>query len=133
MLGFDSEYRNCASDPELVRVSASEQRILLTRDRELLKHSAVTRGYWVRQTDSHHQLAEVVQRFDLNRSFRPFTRCMACNTLLRPAAKAEIRHLIAGRTAELYDDFLQCPGCGRVYWKGSHWRRMQQWIQELVS
>src|SRR5438105_136397 len=83
MLGFDVAYRSCAMDPELVRESAEEKRILLTRDRGLLKHSAVTHGYWVRETDSRLQVAEVFQRFDLARGVRPFTRCMACNGLLR--------------------------------------------------
>ena len=64
--------------------------ILLTRDRGLLKHSAVTRGYWLRETDSRRQAAEVVNRFDLARSLRPFTRCMACNESLRPVSKSDV-------------------------------------------
>jgi uncharacterized protein len=133
MVGFDTAYRNCASDPELVQESAREGRILLTRDRGLLKHSAVSRGYWLRATGSRRQVAEVVARFDLARSFRPFTRCMACNQLLRAAAKAEVRYRLPPRTAELYDEFLECPGCARVYWKGSHYRRMLRWIEEMQA
>jgi uncharacterized protein with PIN domain len=131
MLGFDTAYRNCASDPQLVATSVEEHRILLTRDRGLLKHSALTHGYWLRQTDSRRQAAEVIERFDLRRALRPFTRCMACDTPLRPASKAEVRNRLPPRTAELYNEFQDCPGCGRVYWKGSHHRRMQQWIEEL--
>jgi len=126
MLGFDTVYRNCASDPELVALSSSEQRILLTRDRGLLMHSAVTRGYWLRETDSGRQAQEIVSRFDLARLFRPFTRCMACNATLRPVPKTEIRGRVPPRTLELYDEFLECSGCARVYWKGSHYRRMLQ-------
>ena len=131
MLGFDSLYRNDASDPELVRTSCDEERVLLTRNRGLLMHSAITRGYWLRATDSRRQAAEVVRRFDLGGAFRPFTRCMACNTLLEPANKREIAHRLPSRIAELHEEYLQCPGCRRVYWKGSHYARMQTWIQEL--
>lgn len=133
MLGFDTFYRSCYSDPELVRVSSEQHRILLTRDRGLLKHSAVTHGYWLRETDSKRQAAEIIRRFDLSLSIRPFTRCMGCNSLLRPATKNEVLQLLPQRTAELYDEFQRCSQCGRVYWKGSHYRRMLQWIHQLVA
>ena len=131
MLGFDTAYRNCASDPELVRTSADEQRILLTRDRGLLKHSAVTRGYWLRETDSRLQTAEAVGRFDLARGFRPFTRCMACNEMLRVASREEVSGRILPAVAERYTEFRDCPACRRLYWQGSHYLRMQHWIEQL--
>jgi uncharacterized protein with PIN domain len=131
MLGFDTAYRNCASDPELVRTSADEHRILLTRDRGLLKHSAVTRGYWLRETDSRLQTAEAVGRFDLARGFRPFTRCMACNEMLRVASREEVSGRILPAVAERYTEFRDCPACRRVYWQGSHYLRMQHWIEQL--
>ncbi len=133
MLGFDAAYRSCASDPELVRESVEQQRILLTRDRGLLKHSAVTHGYWVRETDSRKQAAEVVERFDLARQVRPFTRCMACNATLRAASKEEVRGRVPPRTWESCDEFQLCEECGRVYWRGSHYRRMRKWVEELAS
>jgi len=132
MLGFDTEYRNCASDAELVRISVEQERILLTRDRGLLKHSAVTRGYWLRQTDSRRQAAEVVGRFDLARSLGPFTRCMACNQRLRSVSKVEIHKRIPPRIAARHEEFRECPACRRVYWEGTHYQRMRRWIEELT-
>ena len=73
MLGLDAAYSNSATDAELVRVSVEERRILLTRDRNLLKHSALTHGYCLRETECRRQAAEVVKRFDLVRSLRPLT------------------------------------------------------------
>jgi uncharacterized protein with PIN domain len=133
MLGFDTLYRNCFTDPELTEASRRQHRILLTRDRGLLKHAAVAHGYWLRETDSRRQIAEIVQRFDLANSIQPFTRCMACNGILRDVSKEQIRHKLPSRTAELYDEFRECPNCGRVYWKGSHSQRMQRWIAELTA
>ena len=132
MLGLDAAYANCSTDPELVRVSCEEQRILLTRDRGLLKHGAVTRGYLVRHSDSRRQLAEVVARFDLTRSIRPFTRCMACNGALAQVAKEQVRSLLPPRTAAAYEEFRQCAGCSRLYWKGPHYRRMQRLVKEMT-
>ena len=133
MLGFDAVYHNRASDRELVCISTEQKRILLTRDRGLLKHSAVTHGYWVRETDSRHQAVEVVRRFDLGRSLHPFTRCLACNELLRAASKDDVCMRVPARVAEWCDEFQECGGCGRVYWRGSHYRRMRRWIEELAA
>lgn len=131
MLGFDTFYRNCASDAELARISAEEQRTLLTRDRGLLKHSAVTHGYWLRETDSKRQTEEVVKRFDLIRSVRPLTRCMACNELLRGIPETEVAGRVPSRVLEWCHAFRECADCRRVYWSGSHYRRMQRWIDDL--
>jgi len=133
MLGFDARYQSCFSDEDLARISAEERRILLTRDRELLKRGQVTHGYWLRQTDSRRQTAEILNRFDLASAIQPFMRCMACNGLLEDIAKDQVRERIPPLAAELHDEFRQCRGCGRVYWKGSHYRRMVTWIQQLIS
>jgi uncharacterized protein len=133
MLGFDALYRSCSTDAELVRVSSVERRILLTRDRGILKHNAVSHGYWLRETDSRRQAAELVQRFDLGGCIRPFTRCMACNGVTRPVSREEVRHLLLARTSELHDEFRRCQQCGRVYWKGTHYERMRRWIEELTA
>jgi AbrB family looped-hinge helix DNA binding protein len=133
MLGFDTLYRNCLDDAELARISATHHRTLLTRDRGLLKRGAVTHGYWLRATDSRAQLAEIVHRFDLARAIRPFTRCMACNGVLKPVAKAEVQRELPPRIAEAFDDFRQCDRCRRVFWQGSHYRRMQQQIEQLTA
>lgn len=133
MLGFDTVYRSCFTDPQLVEVSASERRILLTRDRGVLKYSAVTHGYWLRETDSWRQAAEVVKRFDLGRAIAPFTRCMACNGVLEPVAKEQVKNRVAPRVFESHDEFGRCPQCARVYWKGSHYERMRNWIAELIG
>jgi uncharacterized protein with PIN domain len=133
MLGFDTVYQSCFSDSDFVRISSTEHRILLTRDRGLLKHDAVTLGYCLREIDTRRQAAEIVKRFDLSNSIRPFTRCMACNGLLREAAKLEVGDRIPRRTRETYDEFRRCDRCGRVYWKGSHYAKMERWIAELTS
>jgi uncharacterized protein with PIN domain len=133
MLGFDALYTNCSGDPELVRASSEQQRILLTRDRGLLMHGDVTHGYCVRHTNSRRQLAEIVERFDLARSIQPFTRCMACNGVLVVLTKEQALSSLPPRIAASCDDFRRCPRCERTYWKGSHYRRMQRWISELAA
>jgi len=132
MLGFDAAYGNCSSDHELVRTSSEQQRILLTRDRGLLKHRAVTHGYLVRQTDSRRQIAEIVARYDLARCIKPFTRCMVCNGSLTQISKEQVQSVLPPRAATSSGELCRCLRCGRIYWMGSHYRRMQQWVNELI-
>lgn len=131
LLGFDSLYRADYHDAELARISCRERRILLTRDRALLKRSEVSHGYWVRETDPLAQLREVVVRFDLRRIVRPFSRCMRCNGPLLDVAKAEIADQLYERTRQEHDRFRRCASCGRIYWRGSHYERLCRLLANL--
>jgi uncharacterized protein len=133
LMGFDSLYRNNYPDEELARVSQAERRILLTRDRGLLKRSQVTHGYCVRATDPRQQLAEVFRRFDLQGAARPFTQCLRCNGRLRPVSKQAVRHLLSSATAERYEEYARCESCGKVYWPGTHYRRMQRLVDGVLA
>lgn len=132
MLGFDTIYRNDLDDDEIIEIAVRESRIILTRDKLLLRSKRITHGYYVRTTDKHEQLREVVQKFDLYSQFRSFTRCMTCNAELVPKKKEEIKHLIPPETLQSFDKFYFCPSCRKVYWKGSHFERMENYIRDLT-
>ena len=133
MLGFNSLYQNRCSDERLAELSHEEHRILLTRDVGLLKRGSVTHGYYLRTTQPRQQLVEVIHRFDLGRLANPFTRCLRCNTLLEKAEKDQVSHQLPGEVYLLHDRFLRCRDCGRAYWKGGHFRRMQQLIDAAIE
>ncbi len=133
MLGFDTIYRNDAPDEDLARISTEQQRILLTRDRGLLKRGAVTRGYSVRQTLPREQLAEVVERFELARLAAPFTRCLACNAPLERAAREAVADRLPPGVLSRHEEFLECPACRRAYWKGTHYERMCRLVERMLG
>ncbi len=134
MLGFDTRYARDAADPELARVSAEESRILLTRDRGLLKRSIVRNGYLVRADDPRRQLGEVAERYGLAAAAMPFTRCVRCNGAIEPVDRAEVAERLAGepRTLRYFDHFGRCADCGSIYWPGSHFDRMSLLIREML-
>jgi len=134
MLGFDSKYDGRANDPELARTSADEGRILLTRDRGLLKRSVVRYGHLVRDDDPRCQLAEVAGRYSLSRSAAPFTRCVRCNGAIQPVDRSEVVERLAGepRTLRYFDTFSRCLNCDAIYWPGSHYDQMSQLAQEVL-
>lgn len=131
MFGFDTLYRNDYDDPELARISSAQHRILLTRDRKLLMRKQVTRGYFVRERQPKNQLIEILRRFDLLSSQRPLTRCMHCNGEIEKTEKHLIESRLPPRTRAFYSEFWMCRDCGKIYWKGSHYRRMQQLITSI--
>lgn len=131
LLGFDTLFRNDLEDDEIINLSLSEKRIILTRDKEILKHTVVTHGYWLRDHRPDRQLKEVVDRFQLSESFRPFTRCSACNGELSPVEKSTLEDLLPGDTLEYHQQFWRCDQCGKIYWRGSHFNQILPWIEEL--
>ncbi len=133
MLGFDAAFGNDAGDPLLAGLAATEDRILLSRDRALLDRANVTESYKVQARDPEERLEEVVNRFDLQSMLRPFTRCMVCNTIFEPIDKDAARERVPPRSAEAFDEFFYCPSCDRVFWKGSHYDRMQRLIARRVE
>jgi hypothetical protein len=128
LLGFDTLYRNDYEDPELAEIARDDGRLLLTKDRGLLKRKIVSRGYCVRETDPVLQLQEVVSRLDLRGQFEPFKRCLRCNGLIEAVAKAAVVDELPADTRRYYDEFRRCTACGRVYWKGSHYERMRKFL-----
>ena len=110
-------------------LACNERRIILTRDMGILKNGRVTHGYWLRNTDPVRQLEEVVRALDLVRDIEPYTRCMECNGELRAAGRSEVGHSVPLQVFLVYRDFKQCRRCHRVYWKGSHSRRLDKIIE----
>lgn len=131
MLGFDSVYANDLEDGTLSHISAEQGRIILTRDRELLKRSIITHGHCVRSSRPTDQLAEVIRRFDLRQTLRPFTRCLECNAVLKPVSPERAARQVPPHVARTYQEFRSCPRCGRVYWKGSHWEHMSGFLDRV--
>lgn len=133
MLGFDTAYDRDLEDTTIIERSLIEKRIILTRDRELLKQGRVTHGYWLRHHEPRQQLREVLLALDLHRQVQPFTRCMDCNGPIRTVEKAGIAGQIDQPVLQRFSEFRQCRDCGKIYWKGSHHERMAQLINDILQ
>ncbi len=133
LLGLDAAHADGCRDEDLVAFAVREGRIVLTRDRELLKRRALSHGYWVRSTDPVEQAREVVRRFDLATQVRPFTRCLACGGVLSPVAKEEVCERIPPRVAAWRDEYLLCRRCGKLYWEGTHHPRLRATVDRILE
>jgi uncharacterized protein len=131
LLGVDVAYDAAAEDRQLLRVAKIDDRALLTRDRRLLMHAVVQHGYYLRSQDPLEQTIEVLRRFDLLPILAPFTRCLRCNASLNPVQKTEIVDKLEPLTRIYYDDFRRCTDCGQIYWRGSHFAKLEGRIANL--
>jgi uncharacterized protein with PIN domain len=131
MAGFDTIYDNNIDDAEVESLAECDERIALTRDRDLLKRSGVERGCYVRALKPALQLAEVFHRLSLAGHVRPFTLCLNCNVPLRGVDKALVGDRLPPSVRLAHNEFLTCDHCHGVFWKGSHWRRMCQLLDQI--
>lgn len=131
LFGFDTLYRNDLEDPEIIEISLSQGRIILTRDLGILKTRSVTHGYWVRSTEPKQQVREVVSALQLENSFLPFSRCANCNSQLIAVDKHSIKGQVDEHVWNYFNQFSRCTGCHKLYWKGSHYDRICELINSI--
>ncbi len=133
MLGFDTLHDPAFHDADIRRLAHDERRIVLTRDRELLKCREIARGAYVHAVRVESQLAEVAARYRLAERARPFTLCLRCNLPLEPVDKAAVAGRLPESVRRVQEEFTHCPGCDRIYWPGSHYRRMRSVLTGLCG
>jgi uncharacterized protein len=133
LLGIDVAYDKTATDPQLVAQAAEEDRVLLTRDRRLLMHAAVRDGYFPRSQFPEVQIDEVLKRFHLRNRIAPHMRCLVCNGTLASVSKEEVLDQLEPLTRLYYEEFRRCRACGKIFWAGSHFRKLQARLARLLG
>jgi uncharacterized protein len=133
LAGFDTLYDNHFADDEIETLALAEARIVLSRDRELLKRRTITHGCYVRALKPEAQLRELYRRLDLARSTRAFRLCLTCNAPLRPIDKEAVRERVPDGVFERQTRFATCDVCRRVFWEGSHWKRMRTLVDSIMT
>jgi uncharacterized protein with PIN domain len=133
ILGFDAVYLNKAEDRELLLQARGERRILLTKDRELIRAAAGSPHLLVQSDNWEEQLEQVVEAFRLRSRAEPHSRCLACNVRLKAIPKPMARNLVTPFVLERAPVFAVCPSCGRLFWPGSHFRDMDEKIARILG
>jgi uncharacterized protein len=131
MTGFDTLYRNDLDDPEIIQIAEDENRIVLTRDRGILKNKRVKRGHFVEARYAKEQLREIIDVFGLKNQISFLSRCIACNGTIEEVSKEEIEKDLKPGTNQYFNEFFRCRNCGKVYWEGSHFDRMMSFYEEM--
>jgi uncharacterized protein with PIN domain len=133
LLGFDSLYSNRFRDDDIARAASTEERIVLTRDIGMLMWCDVQYGSWVRSQDPAQQVVEVLEHYHLRSRIRPFHRCTVCNGRIDRIDLGTARREVKPEIFEYYHEFYRCRSCRRIYWKGTHFRRMERFIASYTG
>ena len=135
ILGHDTLYFRDLSDKKLIEIAKDEDRVLITCDQELhrMASSRGVKSIFVESDVSKEvQLARIMVALGIEPTFNPErTRCPLCNNPLIKTSKDRVKGKVPEKSYELYDDFWICPGCGKVYWIGSHWRQIRNFLERV--
>ena len=131
MSGIDTLYDPQLQEKEIAEQAAADRRIMLSRNRDLLRRKSILWGHLVLAEQPEKQLAEVLTLFGLHDAIQPFSRCLRCNALLKPVEKSTILHRLEPLTKKYYQKFHACPECNQIYWQGSHHKRMEELIERV--
>lgn len=133
LCGFDTRFDKTLCDKEIIEISMSDKRIILTRDIGLLKNKNVTHGYWIRSQNPYEQLKDLFIRLQLKGQVNFLSRCSVCNGVLIDIAKEEILTRLLPNTRQYYVEFKKCNHCDHIYWKGSHYINLKREIDALIK
>lgn len=135
MMGYDTLFFNQIEDTHLVDIGLREERVILTRDTQIMKRRVVIEGQvraiLIRHDNPKEQLDQVIKKLKLNCQLRQFTRCLECNHNLLPKTEEEVKELVPPYVFSTQTQYMQCPSCLRVYWRGTHWLRMKEALAEI--
>ncbi len=132
LLGFDVFLDAALSDTDIINQSLKNKRIILTRDRGILKQRRVRYGYYVKEDSLEEQMRSIIKRYALKDKIKPFTRCSKCNGQLKVVAKQKILAQLPSLTRQYYNEFYRCSGCGKIYWPGTHLPSLLTTLKRII-
>ena len=132
LMGFDTLYFTQIDDNDLITLALEQNRIILTRDRGLSERKNVP-VLFLESKETRAQLQAVISHFNLKKHPVPFSRCIVCNTPLQVVEKTKVLHRLPAKVKRYFSHFEYCPVCDRVYWHGDHYRRMKQFLENVLK
>ena len=128
--GYDTSYFRHIRDSELLRISVAEKRLLLTRDTLLIRRRGLKNFLFISYDEPVEQIKQVIRELDIPYPSEPFTRCIMCNNLLEAYTREEACRDVPEYVCKTQEVFGRCPGCHKIYWKGTHYERMGKILRE---
>lgn len=130
MMGYDALFFDGEDDSRMIATALREGRVILTRDTQIMKRRVVTTGrlsvIFISSNDPGEQMRQVVETLNLDTRFRPFSVCLECNHPLEARSKQQVRERVPPYVFKTQDQYMECPICHRIYWRGTHWEAMNK-------
>ncbi len=137
MMGFNSLFFNGPDDGDMIRQALAEDRVILTRDTEIMQRRVVRNGrlkaVLMESEVPDTQMRQVLAAFDLKLHIRPFTLCLECNESLMEKAREDVENRVPPYVFQTHIQYMECPACNRIYWRGTHWEAMIKKLEVLAD
>ncbi|HBF42125.1 MAG TPA: twitching motility protein PilT [Desulfobacteraceae bacterium] len=132
-MGLDVYFDPTLSTRQIIEISNQGNRIILTKGRKLLKFKEVTHGILIRPGSVEQQIRRVIGLLDIRDKIRPFSRCLRCNSLLESVPMEQILDRIPQKTKAFCHEYMHCKTCDKIYWKGTHFARINNVICRILA
>lgn len=136
LMGYDTVYFS-GDDSEMVATALRENRIILTRDTAIVRRRLATTGrlrvVLLTTEDAEQQIGQVIGALGLGCRFRPFSLCLECNRPLEERSKEEVKGRVPPYVFRTQEQYMECPACHRIYWRGTHWAAMTRKLEGFVN
>ena len=137
MMGFDSLFFDGTDDSHMVARALAEGRVILTRDTGIMKRRVVTSGrlkaVLINSEEPERHIQQLMDTLDLRHQFRPFTLCLECNQPLVERSKEEVKERVPPYVYKTQSQYMECPACHRIYWRGTHWEAMTRKLKKFAG
>ena len=137
IMGYDTLLFSGEDDGKMVKMALEQNRVILTRDNQIMKRRLVTSGrlkaILIKDDDIKAQLQQVVAALNLGYHHKPFSRCLECNQPLVEKDKEKVKSLVPPYVFKTQEDYMECPSCHRLYWRGTHWQAMSRELDEMAK
>jgi uncharacterized protein with PIN domain len=135
MMGYDTLLFDGDDDWRMIIIALEEGRVVITKDTQIVKRGVITSGrlkaILITSDKSEQQIQQVVETLNLDYQYRPFTLCLECNQQLAETSKEEVEDRVPPYVFQTQSQFVECPACHRIFWKGTHWKAMTEKLQRL--
>ena len=133
MMGYDTLFFNGSDDAQMVVTALNEDRVILTRDTQIMVRGVVTSGrlkaILIESDKPDEQIQQVIETLNLDCQFKPFALCLECNASLEDRSVQEVKDRVPPYVYQTQSKYVECPACHRIYWRGTHWQAMTKKLE----
>jgi len=137
IMGYDTLFFSGSDDSGMIAIALSEDRVILTRDTRIVERRVVTSGrltaILIQSDEPEIQMQQVIDSLNLDCQFKPFTLCLECNQPLVERSKQQVQDLVPTYVFQTKSQYMECPACLRIYWRGTHWQAMTKKLKKFMK
>ena len=137
LMGYDTLFFKGSSDSQMIAMAMAENRVILTRDTQIMRRRLVTSGQLkailIQSDEPERQIRQVIDILKLDCRFQPFSICLECNQPLAERSREQVKDLVPPYVFQIQNQYMECPACHRIYWRGTHWQAMTKNLKRFIK